>query len=269
MKYSLLEIVQDVLSSIDSDEVNSIDDTIEATQVAAIVRNVYLNMMSNRNWPHTKRAIRIVPYSNNEYPTHMRLQEEIKELCFINYNTAKVDETRKKYVRMQWLEPDDFLRQANQLNTDADNVDVIIDPSGIEIAIRNDCAPKYYTSFDDDTLVFNSYDKNTEDSLQSSKIQAQAYIIPKWETTDDFIPDLPVEAFAALIAECKSVAFVELKQQPNGKAEQESRRQQSWLARKDWRVKGGIQYPNYGRASRKGRMYSNQFDNSSYIGRIK
>ena len=52
MKYTLLEIVQEILSDMDSDEVNSIDDTVESQQVASIVRSAYMAIMSNRNW-HT------------------------------------------------------------------------------------------------------------------------------------------------------------------------------------------------------------------------
>jgi hypothetical protein len=40
-KMTLLEIVQDVLNDMDSDEVNSISDTVEATQIANICRSVY------------------------------------------------------------------------------------------------------------------------------------------------------------------------------------------------------------------------------------
>ena len=39
MKRTLLEMTQDILSAIDADEVNSIDDTVEATQVATIIKN--------------------------------------------------------------------------------------------------------------------------------------------------------------------------------------------------------------------------------------
>ncbi len=45
MKYTLLEIVQEILSDMDSDEVNSIDDTTESEQVATIVKSTYLSMM--------------------------------------------------------------------------------------------------------------------------------------------------------------------------------------------------------------------------------
>ena len=42
-KMTVLEMVQDILNDMDSDEVNSINDTIEAQQVANTVRTVYAN----------------------------------------------------------------------------------------------------------------------------------------------------------------------------------------------------------------------------------
>lgn len=252
MKKTLLELVQDILSDMDSDEVNSIFDTFESEQVATIVKNTYLAMMTNRNWPHQKRAVQIVPYSNESYPTHMKVQEDIKELCFLNYNCAKEGNTRRFYQPMRWKEPEEFLQLANHSNTSSDNIDIIIDPTGIEIAIRNDINPTYFTSFDDQTLVFNAYNKELEDTLQSSKTQAQAYVMPGWEHVDDHVPDMPVEAFSALLEEAKSNAMFHLKQMQDVKAESESRRQQRWLSRKAWTVNGGIKYPNYGRKSHKG-----------------
>ena len=56
-KKTLLEIVQEILTDMVSDEVNSIDDTVESQTVASIVRSVYESMMANRNWPHTKQLV--------------------------------------------------------------------------------------------------------------------------------------------------------------------------------------------------------------------
>lgn len=77
------------------------------------------------------------------------------------------------------------------------------------------------------------------------------YMMPKWEHRDDYIPDLPSEAFSALIEESKSTAFLTLKQMANEKAEQKARRQQRWLSQKSWQAKGGVRYENYGRLSKK------------------
>lgn len=252
MKYTLLDYVQDILSDMDSDEVNSIDDTFESEQVARIVRATYFALISTRNWPHTKKRIDLSASGDLTKPNYMSLPENVKELVSIHYDTRKSGETRKRYKEMRWIENDEFLRRMSSLNSDASNTELVTDGSGIEIIIRNDLAPTVFTSFDDENLVFDSYDSSIDDTLQESKVQAIAYIIPDWTQQDTFIPDLPTEAVTLLLEESKSRAMFKLKQMVDNKAEQESGKQSRWLSRKAWRVNGGIRYPNYGRKGRKG-----------------
>lgn len=252
MKMTLLELVQDILNDLDSDEVNSIDDTFESQQVAQMVKSTYIAMMSNRNWPHQRKLLSLQTLGDDDLPTHVKIQDPVKELISVNYNKVRLGETRKRYDPVKWIEPDDFLRHTNQRNSDENNIDIIIDPSGVELLIRNDLQPTYYTSFDDVVLVFDSYDKEVDDTIQESKIQARGYVMNSWDHSDDAIPDLPDEAFTALLEEAKSRAMFKLKQMQDAKAEQESRRQQAWLSRKAWKAAGGIKYPDYGRKGGKG-----------------
>lgn len=253
-KMSLIEIVQDILSDMDSDEVQSIDDTVESTQVAQIVKATYQAMMSSRNWPHQKRLLSLTPSGDDTLPTHMTMQEEVKEMVGIKYNCAKItDGARRLYQPIHWVEPDDFLRISNGRNSNDTNIDVIVDDNGVELLIVNNQAPRYYTSFNDNTLIFDAYDSAVDDTLQASKMQATAYVMLEWIHLDDAIPDLPAEAFTALLEEAKSRAFVKLKQQSDPTAATEARRQQAWLSRKAWRAAGGVKYPDYGRLKNKGR----------------
>lgn len=251
MKYSILDMTQDILNDMDSDEVNSFDDTFESAQIAHIIRSTYFAMMSNRNWPHMKKVLQVTSFSDSALPTHMRLPESVKELSLINYNRAGKGETKRMYQQVKYIEPDAFLRRSNQYDSSESNVDVIIDPTGVELLIKNDKAPEFYTSFNDNDLVFDSYDKEVDAILQTSKTQVHAYVYPKWTHEDSFVPDLPEEAFTALLEEAKSRAMFKLKQMSDVKAEQEAVRQQRWLSRKAWRVSGGIKYPSYGRKGRK------------------
>ena len=253
-KATVIELAKDISSAMDGDEFDSISDTIESEQIATILRTVYRDMVSNRNWPHLKKAFNLSPFSDTSLPTHMSLPDSVKEIVMLNYNIAKSGETRLKYREMKWQDNDAFLRRMNKLDNDKDTVDVVLDPTGVQLLIRNDKAPEYYTSFDDETLVFDSYDSAVDSTLTSSKFQGIAYFMPDpWQDTDDFIVDLPEEAFSAFFNEAKSLAFLELRQTGHAKAEATSRQQQRWLARKGWRVNGGVKYPNYGRASRKSR----------------
>ena len=89
MKKSLLELVQDILSAIDADEVNSIDDTVEAMQVATVIKNVYLSMASNRNWSGQKKLISFNHSGTPDKPTHIKSPDNLKELHLFNYNATK------------------------------------------------------------------------------------------------------------------------------------------------------------------------------------
>lgn len=250
-KMTLLEMTQDILNDLDSDEVNSIDDTAESSQVAQIIKSTYFAILSNRNWPHTRKLINFTPLADTDKPTHILVPENVKEVVFVKYNKAKVTDTRKLYEDVKWKEPDEFLRLSNQLISSADNVDTVTDFSGVELLIRNDTAPMYYTSFDDKYIIFDSYDDAVDNTIQQSKIQSLGYVYPEWESEDSFVPDLPIEAFTSLLEEAKSRASLKLKQVADQKAEQEASRQSRWLSRKAWVVNGGIKYPNYGRTSRK------------------
>lgn len=254
MKSTLLEIVFDILSDMDGDFISSINDTDEAMQVAQIVKTTYQAMISNRNWPHTARVLNITPYADSLLPTYTRIEPNVKELISVYYDIRKDGETRFNYKQIKYLDPDDFLRLTNQRNNDDVNCDVILDPSGVKLLIMTNKAPEYYTSFDDTTIVFDSFDSSVDSTIQANKTQIRAYIIPIFEMEDDFIPDLPDEAFSLLIEESKSKAMFKLKQTQDVKAEQEAGRQNRWLSRKSWRVHEKDIYPySYGRKNAKGR----------------
>lgn len=246
-KQTLLELVQQILSDIDGDEVNSINDTVEAEQVATIVKGAYNAIVSNSNWPHTRRAVALVPRSDSNFPTHMTIRESLKELISVRYNRAEVGETRKQYDELSYYTPDDFLRKTNYRNNDNTNTDVIVDDSGIELLILNDKGPEFYTSFDDVNIVFDSYDSAVDSTLQQSKFQAQGYIIPDFNITDAFVPDLPADAFALLFEESVSRAQMKLRQVQDAKSERESQKQSRWLSRKSWAVNEGEKRRDYGR----------------------
>lgn len=251
MKYTLLEIVQDILNDMDSDPVNSINDTIESQQVAQIVKTCYNKMMSNRNWPHQRQLIQLNSSGSAAKPTYLKSPDGMKELIFFKYDKKKLGDTKIQLQDVTYKTPDDFLRYVSSRNSEADNVVAIADFSGSQILVFNDRAPTYWTSFDDDYVVCDSYDNTVDSTLQKSKTQCLAYMEASWTHTDSAIPNIPEEAFAALIEDSKSTAFLSLKQMPNEKAETESQRQNRWLSRKAWKVKGGLQYPDYGRKSRK------------------
>jgi len=245
-KKNLLAIVQDIANDIDTDEINSINDTPESTQIAQIVKSTYEAIISRRNWPHTAKLIKINSSADSNKPNIMTFDDNIKELISVYYDKKKLGETRLRFEEVKYIEPDDMLRLFYGRNTDDVHTDQITDGQSVYV-IQNNKAPSYFTSFDDNKLVFDSYDSNVDNVLQNSKTQVRAYVSPVFTISDSFIPDLPEEAFTYLIEESKSRAAIKLAQKADPKAEQESKSQNQWLSRKSWRVEGGVKYVRYGR----------------------
>jgi hypothetical protein len=253
---TILEMVQDILNDMDSDEVNSFADTIEATQIAQIIKTTYYELISRKDWPHCRKFTTFDSVGDSSKPTFLKLPDSITRVDAFNYDTAKATETRTRYEPMEYLYPDSFVALCNGRNIDDTEVDSITTFDGIKLPIYNDRSPRFYTSFDDEYIVLDSYDSAVESTVQGINTQVLAYVIPTWTASDTFTPDLPAEAFPLLLAEAKSISALKLNQEADQKAEQQAMRQNKIMSYRNVRVKGGVRYPNYGR--RGGKMSDNR-----------
>jgi len=250
-KKTLLEITQDILSDMNGDEVNSINDTAESLQVATLVRSSYDNILSGKDYPHQNELIQLEASGSTAKPTHMHLPEGLLALEFLKYNKKVLAATKELYMDVTFMKPLDFVNYLNNRLSSDTNVISVLDDGSVELLIKNDKAPTYYTSFDDEWIVFDSYDSAVDTTLQESKVQAFGKVIPVFTMEDGFIPDLPMGLFPYLINEAKSTCFIVLKEMQNSKAEQHSITQRRQMSQDAWRLKKGIDRPDYGRKSRK------------------
>src|SRR5210317_1676172 len=140
-KITLLEIVQDILSDADSDNVNSIQDTVEAEQCARVVRDVHDQIVDGH------------------------------DLEFIKYDKRTATGNPQNFEYVDYLEVDDFLELVHSRSTSDSDTDGITLDSGLVIPVKNDKAPQYYTIMDSGSteIVFDSYNSALETNLQASK----------------------------------------------------------------------------------------------------
>ena len=244
---SLLEIVQDILSDMNSDEVNSINDSMEALQVAQIVKSTYYNIIDGKDFPWMHELFQLDSSGTASAPTKMKLPETIIDLDWIKYNCKKPTDTKDYFKKIIYKTPEEFLEITDQRDSSSSNITTITDTSGIKFYIYTDKAPTYFTSFDDEFLIFDSYDSGIDSTLRNNKTQCFGKRSPIFTLDNSFVPDMPVQAFSYLLNEAKSTAFAVLKQMPNAKAEQQAISQKRRMSQEAWRIKNGITFPNYGR----------------------
>lgn len=246
-KMTLLNIVQDIMSDMDADEINSINDSTEALQVAQIIKTTYYNIIDGKDYAFLYELFQLDSNGTSTRPTHMPLPETIIDLKWIKYNCKKTLAAKNLFKEIKYKLPEDFMTILDSRDSTATNVTVVTDTTGINLNIYNDVAPTYFTSFDDNTLVFDSYDSSIDSTLQNSKTQCHGKRSVTFTLSDSFVPDLPVQMFTYLLAEAKSACFMTLKQMTNAKAEQTSISQRRRMSQDAWKIKDGIEYPNYGR----------------------
>ena len=246
-RLTLLDVVQSVLSDMNSDNVNSISDTIEAQQISNIAKRVYFNMYNERVWPATSQLFRLTSSGDNTRPTHMKLEDDVVDFQWVRYDSRKVPTDAADYQLVRYLPPSEFMTVVHGRDPSDPNVTTVIDYHGTPLFILNNIAPTHYTSIDDEHIIFDSYNLSVDSTLQHSKTQAFGHIEPVWSVADSFIPDMPAKVFPYYLAEVTSECFIKIKEVFSQKDEQNAGRQKSWLSREKRRASTDTRYPDYGR----------------------
>lgn len=218
MKRTLLELVQSILNDLDSEPVNSIFDTEEAQQCASVVRDTYFNIVAARETPEHDELLKLTALSDSARPTMFRYPENLKELRMFEYDGREV----------YWKDPIKFLDNLPTSGTE-DTLDFTHPINSVNLTIRTDKAPKYYTSFDNEYIVCDSYNMAVDTTLQESKSRCWGTKYPTFTLSDNFIPDIAEVMFPYLLAESKSVCFSVFKSGSDPKIEQAARRLKSYV----------------------------------------
>jgi len=232
-KLTLLYMTQNILSALDSDPVGSIDETVESVQVAELIKEAYFELVSQRDWPFLFVLGNLDGLGDVNNPTKMKIPDTYNKIKWIKYNKQEVT----------YADPETFHTIISQRVTQAG----VINSNGY--VINQD--PQYWTSYDDTYIIFDGYKQSTEATLQSSKAVVYGTQQAAWSHIDTFIPNIPEKFFPTLLAEAKSQAFVNLKQQNNVREERKATRGRMTMRNDSWRNENGeAKYNNkvsYGR----------------------
>jgi len=250
-KMTLLAITQDILSDMSSDDVNSINDTVEALQVAGIIKTTYFNIIDGRDWPHLYQMFTLTSSGTSSRPTHMSLPETIIDVDWLKYNVKNLTTDKSAFKDVTYKTPKEFMNILDARDSKAAYVTVVIDPTLIELNIYNDRQPTYYTSFDNEGVIMDAFEVTLEATLQASKTQAYGKVYPTWTMSDTFIPDLPTQSFSYLLNEAKSTCFLRLAQEGDQKSEQHSITQRRRMSQDAWRIADPVKFVAYGRKGKK------------------
>lgn len=248
-------MVQIILSAMDSDEVNSINDTVESYQVALLLRSCFYDMATDLQLPEHEGLFQLTASGDSAKPNIMTVPTTVCRLHAINYDTRDSGDTFANWKEMSFVPLDEFISQQNALRGQEDvatiqEVSVTSNGQSHKILCYSDRAPTSYTSFDDTTLVFDAYNSSIDSTLQSNKTQCSGSTYPIFSLSDTYTPALDPTQFAYFLNKAKVRAFFEIKQQENAEAAAEARKQKIGLQTRKRRTPDQSDFmkiPKYGR----------------------
>jgi hypothetical protein len=262
MKLTLLELTQNILSALNSDEVNSIGDTVESKQVAECIRTSYFNMQGRYDLPEHNQLFQLIPSDNVSLPTVMTKPIGINRIDWVKYynelSPYAVDTANEfihdldvdlegspptvppppAYGDVHILDHRHFIDMVNEFNPlegDVLTYSLVVQneasstPNTFTLQCKTDKVPEYCCVLQNYYIIFDSYDSSVDNTLQGNKTMVSGWVLPQFTMEDTAFVDLDDAQYPLLLNEAKSLAFLELKQMPHAKAEQEVNRQLSSL----------------------------------------
>lgn len=226
MKYTLLELTQRILGSMEADEVSTIGETQESNDVVEIIRECYYDIVGQLNLAEHEGIFRLNASGDNTKPVLMTVPENIARFDSLRYNSAE-DINDPIWTQLRFITNGEFWEMQSAMDvddTDIDSMVVAINGQNMTVKYWNNRFPSCYTIFDERIVLFDSIDRTEEDTLTQTRSLGDGLIVPEFTKSDSFVPDLDPRQFQLLLQDAKSTAHVELKQAPNPKAEAKYRR---------------------------------------------
>lgn len=195
MEHTALDLVNEVLSAGDSDPVTTIGETEESQQVLKIVNRAYRKITEELDWKYRGVLTRLdtatgttTTWSEITYPALpwvMKLPSRVESVREVYYNDK----------RMKFVDPAEFKHYHIH-----------------QLGLKTDSDPTYYTTFDEQYLVFDAFSSDDENQLSSanSSIRVTKFPADLDLTNDGDQPDCPDRFYLALINKAIQWYYLEI-----------------------------------------------------------
>lgn len=217
MRYTNLELLKKVSRAINSDEVDALDETLESLDILDIMERTLDDICSRRHWEFMKD--KVAQAIAGSHVVELTIPPAVVRMQQLRYNTSAGWKT------LTYMEPDLFMQR---LQTTGDNTDTVT-INGVEIYPRNDADPQYFTSFNEQTVVLDSYNSSVDASgVDYTKSYIAGIVKPTFDfdelTSASVYQDIPELMFNYWLWETIAVASAELRQMDSQRAERSARR---------------------------------------------
>jgi len=248
-KMTLLEIVQHTVDAISGNKVNGISDTPVAERVTKIAQEVYEQEMAYGDWPHQHFIGQLTGLGDTTMPTSMKIPDAVADVDEIRYKYTDDSGNEKRPVITHIEDPREFLdlvwsRTSSDSNVEEKNV---VSDDTITVLVYNDRQPEYWTSFDDEYVVFDAYDASVSTTLASANSLVTGRKDTAWSTDGAYTPDMPAHMFPYYLSRCIVVASERITEEVASSDREAAQRGRTHIRFREGKTDVKPRKKNYGR----------------------
>ena len=199
----------------DGFRISTIDDGIESQQVASIAEKVFYDLNNDIfGSNHLESLVQLEALADSTKPNYLRLPDEASSIKHdaVMYDISS-DVANIEMKEIEYLTPLDFLELIGKKKASTTN-QIVTDFGGYRMTIDNDAAPQYYTSFNDEHLVFDSFDSTVDSTLQSSKSGVITQLQRSFTQSDTYVIDFPEWFHTTYLNQVMAEASAALREEP-------------------------------------------------------
>jgi hypothetical protein len=231
---TLLQVVTEVAENVNSDEVTSLTNTsIEVDDIRKICLRTLEDIALRNEWEFLKdRPLQLLAGTN---VIELAIPTTVQRVQTVKYRHV-VAGVQSGFTTLQYMHPDDFLHRLQNNNPAEAQYDTVTLTGGAELYPANNKHPRFWTSFDEKNIVFDSYDSAENASgveAGDSAILATIYLDFTGSNVETWVAPIPESMFQLWVQEASADASVKLRQTEDPREERKARRSYVQQIRKE------------------------------------
>lgn len=247
---TLLQVVQKVAEGISSDEVSTLTNaSVEVDDIVSIVLSTLEDLCLRNDWEFLKdRPMQLTAGTN---AIELAIPSTVNTIQTVKYRQV-IGGVQTGFPTIKYMHPDDFLHRLQGRNPTEPNTVTITLSGGVELYPATNAHPRFWTSFDEKNIVFDSYDSAENASgveAGDSAILATVYVDFTGSDQETWVAPIPESLFPLWIQEATADAMLKMRQTEDPREERKARRSYIQQIRKEpvTHKDAGSKEVNYGR----------------------
>ena len=250
-KRTILTLVQEIGEGIDTDEIDSLNETEEVVRIVNILEQTLKEVLDRKTWEFMKGKVRQL---DDRLPGSSQLNTLLIPADVTRITCLKYKDDNDKFYEVQYMQACDFVAMLQaRTETEAD-ITAIINADGVALNTRTTVPPQNWTSFDEETITFDSYNAASGSGNLIADSVIIADVMPVTDFTDPTaVLNIPERMETLVFNEALVTCNYRLRQTADPRADRVARRQGISLRENEHKTKKDKKVKRYGRSTRSGR----------------